>query len=212
MTRQHIFILAIMALCGGIAQAVTPKSGTFDINGSSGVAVAPVPYVSTPSVYLWPFASSDNYSTTPYSKYNLAQVAFSSGSFTVTDSGQKSGDLGIRVGNYTGSTKTFESCILTLDFLGSGNFDVYLPEFTFGKNENVFFWVSESGATYYANSLKGAGFPDMSATAAMAAGDEYLGNVPEPATVLLLGLGSLSLRKFNRGERKGRRELFLDTD
>lgn len=193
MTRQHIFILAIMALCSGIAQAVTPKSGTFDINGSSGVAVAPIPVVSS-TTYLWPFATNDLYPPPgPYSKYNLAQIAFSAGSFTVTDSGQKSGDLGVRIGNYTGSTQTFAACILTLDFIGSGSFDVHLPEFTFKTNDNMFFWVSENGATYYANSLKGAGFPNMSAAEAMAAGDEYLGNVPEPATVLLLGLGSLVL-------------------
>jgi hypothetical protein len=195
MTRQHIFILAIMALCGSIANAATPKSGTFDINGPSGLSVTPIPYVSTPTVYLWPFATNDLYNTTPYSNYNLAEVAFSSNSFTVTDSGGKSGDLGIRIGNYTGSTQTFAACVVALDFVGSGSFDIYLPEFTFetGANENVFFWVSENGATYYANSSKGVGFPDMSAAVAMAAGDEYLGNVPEPATVLLLGLGSLAL-------------------
>lgn len=198
MTRQHIFILAIMVLCSSIAQAVIPKSGTFDINGSSGLDVAPIPWTtSNPSsdVYLWPFATNNLY-TGPGSQYNLAQVSFSVGSFTVTDSGEKSGDLGIRVGNYTGSTQTFEACILTLDFVGSGGFDVHLPEFAFKTNDNIFFWVSESGATYYANSLKGVGFPDMSAIVAMSAGDEYVGNVPEPATVLLLGLGGFIIGRL----------------
>jgi hypothetical protein len=207
MTRQHIFILAIMVLCGGIAQAVTPKNGTFDINGPSAVSFDSVPWTSpNPSLYtyLWPFATNDLYSTTPYSKYNLAQVSFSHGSFTVDDKDVKSGDLGVRISHNTAATQTFEACILTLDFIGSGSFDIYLPEFTVETGKNMFFWVSENGATYYANSSKGVGFPDMSATAAMAAGDEYLGRVPEPATVLLLGLGSLALRKFNRGAHKAR--------
>jgi len=207
MTRQHIFILAIAALCGGIVKGDTPKSGAFNIDGPSAVSFDSVPWTSPiPSLYtyLWPFAANDLYNTTPYSKYNLAKVAFSAGSFAVTDYGEKSGDLGIRVSNYTDSTQTFEACILTLGFIGSGSFDIYLPEFTFEKNENMFFWVSESGATYYANFLKGVGLPDMTAVAAMAAGDEYLGSIPEPATVLLLGLGSLVLRKFNRGSHKAR--------
>jgi hypothetical protein len=194
MTRQHIFILTVAALCGSVARGDIPKSGTFNIDGPSAVSFDSIPCVSAPTVHLWPFASSDEYSTSPYSKYNLAQVSFSGGSFTVTDSGEKSGDLGIRIGNYAGSPQTFEDCILTLDFINGGNFNVYLPEFTFGNNENIFFWVAESGATYYACSSKGAGFPDMSAAEAMSAGDEYLvGVVPEPATVLLLGLGSLVL-------------------
>jgi hypothetical protein len=197
MTRQHIFILVIAALCSSTAQAVIPKSGTFDIDNSSELTFTPIPCVSPPTVYLWPFASSDKYSTTPYKIYNLAQVSFSAGSFTVEDSNEKSGDLGIRVGNYAGSTQIFEASIFTIDFVGSGSFDVYLPEFTFGKYENIFFWVAESGATYYARSSKGAGFPDMSAAEAMAAGDEYLaGAVPEPATILLFGLGGLIIRRL----------------
>jgi hypothetical protein len=198
MTRQHIFILAIMALCSSIAQAVViPKSGTFDIDGSSAQVFIPIPWVSSNPylyTYLWPFAADALYEETePGSKYNLAQMAFSAGSFTVTDYGEKSGNLGIRIANFTGSTQTFEPCVLILDFINTGNFSVYLPGFTFEANKNMFFWLSQSGATYYADSLKGAGYPDMSAATAMAAGDEYLARAPEPATVLLLGLGSLVL-------------------
>lgn len=206
MKRRYVFILVIAALCGSIALGGIPKSGTFDVAGPTSVSFAPVPWTSPNPylyTYLWPFAADDLYEETePGSTYNLAWVSLSAGAFTVTDYGEKSGNLGIRVSHYTGSTQTFEACILTLDFVGSGSFDIYLPEFTVGTGENMFFWVSQSGATYYANSLKGVGFPDMSALTAMAAGDEYLAGVPEPATIFLLGLGGLAVRKFNRRTHK----------
>lgn len=193
MTKQFILILAITALCSSIAQAVISKSWSFDIDNSSGLAFDTIPWVSSNPylyVYLWPFATDDLY-TGPGSQYNLAQVIFSAGSFTVTDYGEKSGDLGIRLGNYTNNTQTFKACILTLDFINSGSFDVYLPEITVEKGKNIFLWIAESGATYYAHSLKGAGLPDISADEAMSAGDEYLARVPEPTTILMLGLGGL---------------------
>ncbi len=203
MTRQHIFILTIAVLCSSIAQGTIvdiPESGAFNIDGPAGVSFDLIPWtspISSLSTYLWPFAANDLYSTTPYKNYNLAEVSFSHGSFTVGDSGEKSGNLGVRIGHNTTFTETFEACILTLDFVSGGSFDIYLPEFTVGTGKNMFFWVSQSGATYYANSLKGVGFPDMSAVTAMAAGDEYLaGAVPEPATILLLGLGGLITRKL----------------
>jgi hypothetical protein len=172
-------------------------SGTFDINGPSGLTFTLIPWVSSdPSLYtyLWPFAANENdLYTGSGSNYNLAQVSFSHGSFTVIDYGAKSGDIGIRVANQTSSTQTFEASVLTLNFIDSGSFNVYLPELTFNGGDNIFFWVAQSGATYYANSSMGAGWPDMSASVAMSAGDGYLAEVPEPATVLFFGLGGILL-------------------
>lgn len=191
MIRKWVPILAIMALCCGIAQGVISKSGIFDIDDPTGLGFDSIPWVSSnpyANIYLWPFATDDLYAGAG-SQYNLAQARFSGGSFTTTDYDGKNGDLGIRIGNYTSGIQTFGACVLTLDFIGEGSFDIYLPEFTFGINENIFFWVAESGATYYANSLKAAGYPDISADIAMAAGDEYLAKNPEPTTILLFGLG-----------------------
>jgi hypothetical protein len=196
----------MVVLSSSITSGTIPKSGTFDIDGPSGLSFAPIPWVSpslSQTAYLYPFASDDLYSGLG-SKYNLAAVQFLNGSIYVNDFAQKSGDLGIRIGNYSNSTQTFEATILTLDFIGDNSFDVYLPEFTFEQGDNIFFWVSETGASYYANSSLGPGYPDLSAAASIAAGDLYLARTPEPATLLLLGLGGLTLRKFNRGVRRKR--------
>jgi hypothetical protein len=194
-TRYYVLVWAIVVLSGSVASGTIPKSGTFDIDGPSGLRFAPIPWVSlgpSQTAYLYPFAANDLYDGLG-SQYNLAAAQFLNGSIYVTDFAQKSGNLGIRIGNYSGSAQTFETSILTLDFIGCGSFDVYLPEFTFEQGNNMFFWVSETGATYYANSSKGPGYPDLSAASAIAAGDQYLAKVPEPATLLLLGFGGLSL-------------------
>lgn len=197
MKKQGILVLAMVVALSSIAHAI-PESGIFDISGTSGLSFSPVPWESPDTgspVYLYPFATDDLYAGAG-SLYNLAAAQFSNHDIIITDFGERQGDLGVRVGNYSGDTRTFEACILTLDFINEGSFDVYLPAFTFETSTNIYFWVSGIGATYYASSSKGTSDkPDMSATAAMAAGDEYLASVPEPATVLLLGLGAVLLRK-----------------
>ena len=200
-----LFIAAMTAACGDLAQAELdiPASGTFNIvtdpPETPGLNFEPEPWVSpspSASVLLWPFATDDLYSGRG-SDYNLAEALFANGNINITDSDPCSieGDLGIRVFNNSGDTRTFESSVLTLDF-ADDSLDVYLPEFTFAWGTGMFFWVAQSGATYYANSSNGeVGFPDLSAGHVMALGDEYLARVPEPATVVLFGLGALVLRR-----------------
>jgi len=193
-------IAAIIAVCSNFAWAELdiPASETFDIvidpPGTPGLSFEPEPWTSpslAASVYLWPFATDDLYAG-PGSNYNLAVAQFQDGSINITDSGAIEGDLGIRVSNNSGDTRTFEPSVLTLDFVGD-SLDVYLGEFTFGWGTDMFFWVAQSGATYYANSSKDVGFPDLSATYVMDAGDEYLARTPEPTTAVLFGLGALLL-------------------
>ncbi len=197
-----IVIAATTAAGGGFAKAELdiPASETFDIvidpPDTPGISFDPIPCTGS-SVYLLPFASEDGSYTSPYSNYNLAQGRFSSGSIIVTDINEQEGDLGIRIDNVSGVTQTFEPSVLTLDFVDDG-FDVYLPGFTFDNWNSMFFWVAQSGATYYANSSKDVGFPDLSAVHVMAAGDEYLARTPEPATVVLFGLGALLLGRRHK--------------
>jgi hypothetical protein len=200
---MFIMVAAIIAVCSGFVQAELdiPASGTFDIvrdpPETPGLSFEPIPWVSpSPSanVSLWPFATDDLYSG-PGDDYNFAQAQFTGGSINITDDPcTVEGDLGIRINNNSGATRTFEPFVLTLDFVGD-SFDVYLPGFTFDWMTDMFFWVAQSGATYYANSLKGVGDIDMSAADAMAAGGEYLARTPEPTTVALLGLGAVLLRR-----------------
>ena len=197
-----LVIAAMTAVCGDLAQAELdiPASGTFDIvtdpPDTPGLNFEPEPWVSPSlmaSVYLWPFATDDLFAGTG-SNYHLALAQFQNGNINITDSGAIEGDLGIRVHNNTGDPQTFEPSVLTLDFVDE-SLDVYLPEFTFGKGTDMFFWVAESGFTYYANSSEGVGFPDLSAGHVMALDDEYLAGTPEPATIVLFGLGALVLRR-----------------
>lgn len=199
-----IVIAATTAACGGFARAELdiPASGTFDIvidpPDTPGISFDPIPY-SGFLVYMWPFASDDGSYTSPFDKYNLAYVTFQSGSIDISDYSEQEGDLGIRVFNNSTATQTFEPSVLTLDFVDD-SLDVYLPGFTFDNWDSIFFWVAESGATYYANSSGDVDFPDMTASEAMAVEGQYLARTPEPATVVLFGLGALLLgRKRKAG-------------
>jgi hypothetical protein len=202
--RKLVMILAIAAItaaCSDFAQAELdiPANGTFGIvidpPGTPGISFDPIPWVSPSlleSVYLWPFAKEGLY-TIPDSEYHLAQAQFADGSINITDPCIVEGDLGIRINNNSGATRTFGPSVLTLDFVGD-SFDIYLPGFTFDWMTDMFFWVAQSGATYYANSSKDVGLPDMLAGQAMS-DPQYLARTPEPATVALLGLGAVLLRR-----------------
>jgi hypothetical protein len=104
--------------------------------------------------------------------------------------------MGIRVANISGSTRSFAETIVTLH-LTDGEFDIYLPEFTFDWEDNIFFWVAESGSTYYANDTLAPGWPNIDAIGAMTDPSSYLARaaIPEPATIILLSLGAALIVK-----------------
>ena len=206
MKNLSLFLLAI-AILSASAQALVldnPKTGTFtlDENASSPVDFNPVPWVSPgPAwvVYMYPFASDDMYAGLG-STYNLAQIPFSNGDYLTQSIVEKTGDLGIRVSNNSGAARTFDETVMTLQFL-DGDFDVYLPEFTVEKSQQLFFWVAESGSTYYANDSLGPGQLNIDASYAMAPPSPFLPShflareVPEPATIILLSLGAVLIVK-----------------
>jgi len=204
-----IIVCTIVILCADTARCDgndVPINGTFNIDGAAAdyLSFSPEPWDSPnpiSTVWVVPFATEDLYAGS--GPYNLAEAKFSNHSIALKDFddpvyfGFRTGDLGIRIGNFSGSDVTFAESILTIEFL-TGSFDVHLPEYTFvddGLNPYTYFWVSQFGATYYANSSMSSGLPDMTAQQAMDEGDTYLAATPEPATIMLLGLGALALRK-----------------
>ncbi len=184
--------ISIVLCCPDLTKAALHKSGTFNIDGTSTPEFDPIPFTGS-SMYVYPFAApeTDLY-TGAGSNYNLCTLGLFSGSVDFTDAGEKTGDLGIRIFSATGGIQTFQESVLTLD-LGSELFGVYLPEFTLNLNEEMFLWVAQSGATYYATALQEPGRPDMTADFAISLGDANLAMVPEPVTLALFGSGALIL-------------------
>jgi hypothetical protein len=184
--------------CFDHAVADIPKSGTFDIDPTSEPTFDTIPFTGQ-TMYIWPFAApDDDLYTGSASIYNLGELILLNGSVIFNDADQKTGNFGIRILSTALGPQTFEESILTLD-LGSELFDVHLPEIALNSSEEMFFWVAQSGATYYSTILKGLGPPDMTATLAMSIGEEYLARVPEPVTLVLFGSGALILLGRRRG-------------
>ena len=192
--KKYLSFLILLIMTAGIccfdhAVADIPKSGTFDIETSNS-SFNPIPFTGQ-TMYVWPFAApDDDLYTGSSSTYNLGELILLNDSVLFSDAGQKTGDFGIRILSTALDPQTFGESILTLD-LGGDIFDVYLPELTFELNQNMFLWVAQSGATYYATALQGPGLPDMTATEAIAAGN--LARVPEPVTLAMFGSGLLIL-------------------
>ncbi|MCK5173778.1 MAG: PEP-CTERM sorting domain-containing protein [Planctomycetes bacterium] len=209
MKNLSLFLLAV-AILSASAQALVldnPKTGTFtlDENASPTVDFDQIPWTpagSLGAVYLYPFASDDLYEkdedpdTHQLINDNLASVAFSNVGYSVNSLASKTGDLGVRIGNYSNADQTLDATVMTLSFLNE-DFDVYLPEFTIEKSQQMFFWVAESGSTYYANDPLGfADKPNIYAIDAMADPSTFLAReVPEPATIILLSLGAVLIVK-----------------
>lgn len=192
--------ISIVLCFPAFTKAALPESGTFDIDGTSTPIFDQIPFTGL-SMYVFPFAAQDDDLPTPAqsgSKYNLGQIQLINNSIIFTDSGEKTGNLGIHILSAVTGEQTFQESVLTLDF-GDGLFDVYLPEITFSWSEDMFLWVAQSGATYYATASQGPGFPEMTASEAMLLGDANLARVPEPVTLALFGSSAIILLGRRRG-------------
>ena len=190
--------VSIVLYCPDPAKADDPEFGSFDIDDTSTPSFDQIPF-SGSSMFVYPFAApDDDLYTGSSSTYNLGELQLINGSVYFTDSVEKTGNLGIRIFSAVAGVETFQESILTLDF-GDDIFDVYLPELTFDGNEDIFLWVAQSGATYYAAASQGPGYPNMTAGFAMSFGDENLARVPEPATLTLFGSAALILLGRRRG-------------
>ncbi len=187
--------VTIVLCCTVLTKAAISKSGTFNLDGTSDPCFNPIPFTGS-SMYVYPFAAPDtDLYTGAGSNYNLGTLQLISGLVSFYDSGERTGDMGIRIYSGTAGNQTFNGTILTLD-LGDDFFNVFLPEFTIDSNQEMFFWVAQSGATYYATASQGAGRPDMTANDAIAA--DNLAMVPEPVTLSLFGSGALILLRRRR--------------
>ena len=184
--------ISIVLCCFDHAVADISMSGTFDINPTSTPSFDPIPFLGS-SMYVFPFAAPETDLYTGLgTTYNLGTLQLFNGSVFFADSSEKTGNLGIRISSAVSGDKIFQESILTLDF-GGGIFNVYLPELAFSWSQDMFLWVAQSGATYYATALQGPGLPDMTASFAMSFGDANLARAPEPVTLALFGSGALIL-------------------
>lgn len=207
-SRAIIYISIFVAGFAVISSATpVPVSEILEITtmGIPGVAFSVEPD-SAYTVYVYPYATTDymiGYSGNG-AGYNLVQGRFSiGGDYEVTNAGYGAvdGNLAIRILNLSGYEITLDETVITLG-LNIGSTDVYLPGFTLAWGANMHFWVADDGSSYYANvTTEGIGIsggPTMSADESIAGGYIATEATPEPATMLLFGVGMLFLPRKKR--------------
>lgn len=209
-SSRAIIYFSIFVAGFAVISSATP--GPVPINGSLEITTMGIPGMafsvepdSVYTVYVYPYATMSyalGYSGNG-AGYNLVQGRFIGGDYEVTNAGYGSveGDLAIRIYNLSGFEITLDETVITLG-LNIGSTDVYLPGFSLAGSVGMHFWVADDGSSYYANvTSEGIGIsggPTMSAAESIADGYIAAGVVPEPATMLLFGVGMLFLPRKKR--------------
>jgi len=209
-----VFVVSVLTACSFATPILDPLSGDLDIisvNFLAEVEFLPLPWVDSQaegnvamSLYVPYIHPSDQQGDPVRTDHTVASVGFDSFGHTAYDGGSYNGALAIRVGNNTSGNITFAATVATFHFENAvGDVDIYLPEFTLAGGQIIHFWIAADGSSYFANSSHGAGGPDLwvngesSGEVDVIISAEHIAAeaVPEPATLMLLGLGTVLLRK-----------------
>ena len=194
MYPKALCVMSVL-VCGALCFATpVPVNGDLDIISTPdfvGVKFDQLPWGdidSSKHVDIYPYVTDDFL----YGYWhNLAAVTLKGQGYSVVDSGPASGDLALRIYNDTDARIVFAETVITLTFTDY-QLDVYLPEFTLGRNRNIHFWTASDGSSYYVNYFEDrTGSPAMSAQDSIDAGHIARQAIPEPATIIILTAGAL---------------------
>jgi hypothetical protein len=202
---KRLLLLPLLILAGVCCATTMPLAGSFDLDASVPEVIHfdTAPWQSLDSSYsamIKPYATENPLTAYPgvsgFTRH-LGSVMFAGGDVIVWDGNTASGDMGILIQSGSGVAMSLAACEMTLEFAGE-SFTVYLPiielgDFNSGLRD-MHLWVGADGSTWYSNRLANhLGDPAIDAETSI--GEGRLAAVPEPASLLLLGLGAMAIRR-----------------
>jgi hypothetical protein len=203
--------ITVILLSASCFAAIAPALGTFDteyepITGKTIIfnPVAPWTtdsYMGSTSISVYATGNHEQGYARDGSEftntYNITSISLGLQEFN-GNKGEVSGYLALCYSNDSGEIAKFSATVATV-FFKNNPMEIYLPKFDLAIKEDMHFWVADDGSTYFANmsGIDGAsGGPTMSAQESIDGGFIAAANVnPEPATLMLFGLGGFFLRR-----------------